>query len=169
MLTIAIVVVVVFLILAFIGYLMGPQKGQKPLTQRDERILRDRQIRADAQWQQDASNPALAGETERSVVAMADFIVFLARQDRSQNPGMPDTAALALAFRKVDKAERHENGVGLGVIAAQVADLLADQGVMNRVTDAQLGTHGVTEDNIRQDPGRLVEVAGVRDLDAWTG
>jgi len=163
---IAIIALVVagFLVLAMIGYRMGPPPGGRPITKRDERLIQER---ADAVSIRRDANPHLRGDRSEVVESMSEAAVDMARRGCEDSPNLSPTAALARAFRTLDSLERDAHDVSLGGIAAQMADYLMAVGVLYPVVPSNPETRSLTADVIRSDPGIVVEVASVKDLYAW--
>ncbi len=139
----------IILVLAFIGYRMGPQGG-RAITQRDQRILERRTMESQA-YVQSTGNLA-------DVAEMAAGPVNLARQDNAA--GVPPTQALALAFEKMEH---------LRPWLMQMTGYLMEMGVVNPMDPEQFEARipGFSPETLKRDPGVLVKVAGVRDLYAW--
>ena len=163
---IAIIVFVVagFLVLAMIGYRMGPPPAGKPITKRDDRLI---QQRAEEASFRKVANPHLRSDRAQVVESMAEAAVDIARRGCEESPNLSPTAALAGAFRKLDRLERDAHDVSLGAIAAQMADYLTSVGVLNPVDPSNPELCSLTPDAVRSDPGIVVEIASVKDLYAW--
>jgi hypothetical protein len=149
----------IFLLLAFVGYLMGPQNG-KALTERDRRILERRTLRDQAYLQ--------SSHHAEDVAMMAEGAIDLARADNAA--GIPPTQALALAFEKMDHFERAKGDPGgLGLWLMQMTGFLMQVGVVNAMDPMHIETRipGFSPETLESDPGVLVRIAGVRDLHAW--
>lgn len=154
----------VFLVLAVIGYRMGPPPGGKPITKRDGRLLQER---ADAVSLRKVANPHLRADRQQVVETMSEAAVDMARRECEGSPNISPTAALAGAFRRLDSLERDTHDVSLGGIAAQMADYLISVGVLHPVSPSSIESPLLTADAIRSDPGTVVEIASVKDLYAW--
>jgi len=158
------VIVAVFLVLAAIGYRMGPPPGGKPITKRDGRLLQER---ADAVSLRKVANPHLRADRQQVVESMSEAAVDMARRECEGSPNISPTAALARAFRTLDSLEREAHDVSLGDIAAQMADYLISVGVLHPVDPFNPELPLLTADAIQSDPGTVVEMASVKDLYAW--
>ena len=158
------VIVAVFLVLAMIGYRMGPPPGGEAITQRDERLLEQR---ADVASLRRVANPHLRDDRQVVIQSMAEAAVEMARREYESRPTISDTEALAVAFRTLDTLERDGNNVALGSIAGQMADYLISVGVLHQVDPSNPELPLLTADVIRSDPGTVVEIATVKDLYAW--
>jgi hypothetical protein len=135
---------VIFFVLAFIGYLMGPQGG-RALTKRDQRILERRSAESQAYMQSSGHLADVAG--------MAEGAVGLARQDNAA--GIPPTQALALAFEKMEHFERVQGDPdGLGPWIMQMTGYLMEMGVVNAMEPEQFEARipGFSAETLKRDP-----------------
>ena len=149
----------IFLVLAVIGYLMGPQGG-RAITRQDQRIVERRALKDSAFGQ--------SPEHNQDVGVMTDGAIRLAREDTAA--GIPDTEALALAFEKMDTHERATGAPeGLGPWLLEMAAHAMDAGVLNvmRPDEYSARVPGFSVEWVSRNPGEMVRIAGVRDLYAW--
>ena len=150
-------VIIILAALWLLGYIMGPQTG-KAVTKRDEQILQRRAVRKIA-----------APTAQQDTADIAAAIVRLAREDHQQ--GIPEQAALALAFEKMEKFERVKGdpaGLG-GPFLLMVGGHLMGVGVLNYVEpeDMKKRWPEFGPEVLSEDPGAMVRLLGVRDLDVW--
>lgn len=153
---VALCVVGGWLLLTVIGYFLGPQGNQQPVTKRDHSILKRR-----ANYQTPRKRMMIL-DAHR----LAKETVIAARGFRAD--GMGDNEALAAALRGMVAANpdgiaqneytREMYGLTLGV--------LVTRGVLNDL-DQPMSSYGVPPDQVIREPELMLERAGVRDLDAW--
>ena len=152
---VVLIVVGVFLLTALIGYFLGPQGNQQPITTRDHEILQRRD---------DFTTPMKRRQVN-DAVRLATRVTTTARQ--LKGGGMGDNEALSQALREMVKnPERLAANESTRELYAMVIGVLMKQGVLNDLA-GPMRSYGITPDQIIHQPEVLVDLVGVRDLEAW--
>ncbi len=151
------IVVGVIAVLAIIGYFLGPQGGQQPITQRDQEILQRRSMGQTPSQRRDLLD---AYSLAKSAVERA--------RDYFEN-GMAPEAALGRGLAESVKREARnpQESDYVARTMASVTNILMKEGVLRYVEEDQLRSTGLTAMHLRSKQDEIPRLIGVRDLNAW--
>lgn len=147
----------VFAVLSIVGYFLGPQGLGRAITKRDEEIL-DRRA---------AGNTPMERKKTLDAIALASTAVENARTLVGSGLS-PDAALIQSLGAMIKRPPRTDfQKVEMANTIATINNFLVQQGVLNAPTDAQLEAAARFGFDIVNQPGKIVEIWGVRNLDAW--
>ena len=152
---VALIVVGGFLLMALIGYFMRPQGNQQPVTTRDREFLQRRANFANSEmerWQFD------------DAVRLAEMVTKIARQKKAFSV-KSDNEVLSEALCGMVVNPVLVSAL-TGELFGMVLGVLMEQGVLNDL-DGPMSAYGITPQQVIYAPEVLVELVGVRNLEAW--
>lgn len=153
---VVLVIVCGFLLMAIIGYFLGPQGNQRPATKRDREIMERR----------------AAGDTPRQrqeiLQARRLAVTTVEKARKLRQNGVHENDALAQSLREMVKDPyRLAANQSTKRLYALTISVLMKEGVLVDKRDETLRSHGLTPEQAIHEPELLVEAIGVRSLDAW--
>jgi hypothetical protein len=163
-LVLVVAAVLVFAGLAVMGYRMGAAPGRPAITERDRKLQEER---ADLAAFRTQGNPNLRSDREKAVVSFSASAVLEARASRHVDGSLNETEALADAISHLDHLEREASGASIVPLMADVSNYLAEVDVLNELDPSSPEIAALSPDDLVGNPGILIRLVGVADLDAW--